>query len=198
MVHVYYYIWYQHIYEQLASCMHVHTSVHLPILTWPAHEQCMHMQCAVTKATCLELKKPQHSFCLWCEQAVLGRWTQSKVTLCCSTMWCMSPCNIVCTYGIHHNPPTQQHPTPTVHLTAHTQTQTHIGTYKHTCVAAHTYVHTHAVHYKWIPQLTHTVYIGPHYTQAHAHADIQSMPYSKTKYTNEKKTAAQPIKVKGQ
>ena len=50
---------------------HVCMCTHLLTLTWPPHDRCIHMQCAVTKATCLELKKPQNCFCVWCDQAVL-------------------------------------------------------------------------------------------------------------------------------
>ena len=88
--------------------------------------------------------------CVTChnDQAVLQweRRTQSAVTLCCSTMWCMSPCNIVCTYPHYHSP-------HLLYTTLHTHKHRHISTCRHTvhvCVHTHTtHPHPQYVHHKW-------------------------------------------------
>ena len=179
MVHVYYYIW-RCICEQLASCMHVHTSVHLPILAWPAHNQCMHMQCAVTKATCLELKKPQNCFCLWCEQAVLQ--VREKGTV---QSHSLLQHNVVyeplqhCMYLWYTSQPTHtttSHTYCTPHCT-HTSADTHwhIQTYMCSC----TYVRTHTCSALQVDTTTHphsiyrpTLHTGT-CTRRHTINDIQ-------------------------
>ena len=71
-------------------------------------------------------------------------------------MWCMSPCNIVCTYGIYHNHPHNN----STHL---------LYTTLHTCKHRHTLVH---VDIQYIPVCTVHTHVHTMHVRTLVHVDI--------------------------